>query len=157
MRFAAFAKSTAIVATLIMSAQTTAAPVRYGTYYDELQVRTNCSGIIVCQVNFSQLPADALFMLSKVNCSINSTQPLAMATISASATSGGATIGRGVSFNLGPAVFAANLYFYSIEADARFLIGQGRYPLIQAYTSTFVNANFQMNCGIVGDLVAPIQ
>jgi hypothetical protein len=80
-----------------------------------------------------------------------------MATVSASATSGGSSIGRGVSFNLGPALFAANLYFYSVETDARFLIGQGRFPYIQVLTSTFVNANYQMNCGIVGDLVTPIQ
>lgn len=157
MRFASFAKSTAIATTLIISAQATAAPVRYGTYYDELQVHANCSANIVCQVNFSQLPSDRLLMLSKVNCSINSSQPLAMATVSASATPGGASIGRGVSFNLGPALFAANLYFYSIETDARFLMGQGRFPYIQVYTSTFVNANFQTNCGIVGDLVTPIQ
>ncbi|HEV2159580.1 hypothetical protein [Bradyrhizobium sp.] len=147
MRFAPFAKFTAIATTLIISTQANAAPVRYGTYYDDLQVGTSCSGNYTCQVNFSQLPSDRLLMLSKVNCSINSSQPLATAMVSASTGSGGWSLGRGVSFSLGPALFAANLYFYSFETDARFLIGQGRYPYIQASTSSFVNANFQMSCG----------
>ncbi|MGW1422479.1 hypothetical protein ACWAT4_20460 [Bradyrhizobium manausense] len=158
MRFAPFANFTAIASTLIICSQAMAAdPVRYGTSYDQLQLGTTCSGNISCQVNFSQLPSDRLFMLSKVNCSVNSTQPLATALVSASTASGGWPIGRGVNFNPGPALFAANLYFYSIEADARFLIGQGRFPYIQVMTSSFVNANIQMNCGIVGDLVTPIQ
>ena len=156
MRFASLAKSTAI-ATLIIGTQANAAPVIYGSYYDDLFRGTTCGGNYFCQVAFSQLPSDRLFMLSKVNCSINSTQPLATATVSASATSGGSSIGRGVSFNLGPALFAANLYFYSFETDTRFLIGQGRFPFVQVSTSSFVNANFQMICGIVGDLVTPIQ
>jgi hypothetical protein len=47
-------------------------------------------------------------------------------------------------------------YWYSFETDARLLMGQARFPFILANTAVSAGA-INMQCGIVGDLVTPIQ
>ena len=47
------------------------------------------------------------------------------------------------------------LYFVSIEANAHFLVGQGRFPFVTLTTQA--PANITSFCTIVGDLVTPIS
>jgi hypothetical protein len=156
-----FARSVqlAIVAlALITGGQAKAAAIIYGTYYDDQLVGpTFCNNGTTCRVNFSQLPSDRLLQLSKINCLIQSSQPLTAVLVGVSATSGGPSIGRGLWVNPGPGVQGGGTAFwYSFETDARLLIGQARFPFALANTAVSAGS-ITMQCGIVGDLVTPIQ
>lgn len=154
--FARLLQVAALAVSVAVGVQAEAAPVAYGTYYDDQSVSASgCSGVTLCRTNFSQLSSDKLFNLTKVNCQVQSNQPLIFGFVSAAATSGGGSVGRSVNFSLGAATVAASNYFYSFESDANFLIGQGRFPYIEVVPVT--TANIILNCGIRGDLVPPIQ
>jgi hypothetical protein len=140
---------------LAVGSQAKAAPLAYGTYYDEELVVESCTTLSTCRSYFSQLPSDNLFLLKKINCFITTTQPLVLVSVSISQTSGGDPFGRGVNVSFGPGVLVSGTYYYSFQTDAQILIGQGRYPYIQANMA--VAGNITMSCGIVGDLVTPIQ
>ena len=73
--FSRLAQIAGLALGLTIGNQTNAAPLAYGTYYDETQV-VSCAGSNNCRVNFSQLPADKLLMVQKINCSIQTTQPI---------------------------------------------------------------------------------
>jgi hypothetical protein len=134
-----------------------AAPLSYGTYYDEQILGVVCSNTPDCEVYFSQLPSNNLLMLEKVNCYIQTTQPLIQVYVTISQTPTGSAFGRGVFVNPGPAVvIGGTLYAYTFQTDARILIGQGRYPFIFAETQSASSVS-NMDCGIEGTLVTPIQ
>jgi hypothetical protein len=143
------------VVALAIGSPTKAAPTTYGTYYDEEEVVANCTDSS-CHSNFSQLPSDHLLSLKKINCLIYSSQPVVQVSVSISQTPGGPQFGRAVFVNPGPGVVSDNLYWYTFQTDAQILIGQGRYPFIEALTAT-TSSPFVMNCGILGDLVTPIK
>jgi hypothetical protein len=72
--FAHLAQLVLVTFTLVTAIPAHAAPLAYGTYYDENN-GTMCSGIGSCQVNFSQLPADKLLMVGKVSCTVSGKTP----------------------------------------------------------------------------------
>jgi hypothetical protein len=74
--FARLAMFAVVVMAFAIGSQARAAPLSYGTYYDEELVVENCTNASICRSNFSQLPSDNLFLLKKVNCVIISSQPL---------------------------------------------------------------------------------
>jgi hypothetical protein len=155
--FARLAKFAVLALALAVGGQAKAAPLTYGTYYDEELVQALCNGAAACRVNFSQLPSNNLFLLKKINCQISTTQPLVFVYVSISQTSGGPDFGRGIYVSPGPAVVTSGptAYNYSFQTDAQILIGQGRYPYISAGNQAGSSAS--MICGILGDLVTPIQ
>jgi Icc-related predicted phosphoesterase len=112
--------------------------------------------LVFLPVQFSQLPSDNLFLLKKVNCVIATSQPLVSVFVSIAQTAGGVSFGRGIFVNPGPAVLVSGTYNYSFQTDAQILIGQGRYPFIEA-AAQVSSSSIAMVCGIVGDIVTPIQ
>jgi hypothetical protein len=153
--FARLTKFAVVALALGVGSQAKAAPLSYGTYYDEEQVVGLCSSGTSCRVNFSQLPSANLVLLKKVNCAMVTSQPITFVIVNISQTLVGGSFGRGTAANLGPAVVTSGPnYNYSFQTDAQILIGQGRYPFIQA--STQVSSSFDMTCGILGELVTPI-
>jgi hypothetical protein len=154
--FARLAIFAVVALALAAGSQATAAPLSYGTYYDEEFVGDTCINSQSCRANFSPLPPDNLVLLKKINCQITSAQPVIFVLVSISQISGGASFGRGVYVNPGPAVVAnTGTNYYSFQTDAQILIGQGRYPFILIETG--VSGTISMGCGILGDLVTPIQ
>jgi hypothetical protein len=154
--FARVTKFAVVALALAAGGQAKAAPLSYGTYYDEELETVLCNNTNTCRVNFSQLPSDNLFLLKKVNCSITTSQPLNIVFVSISQTSGGPNFGRGIFVNPGPTNLVSGTYIYSFQTDAQILIGQGRYPYILAQSGA-VSSSINMSCGILGDLVTPIQ
>jgi hypothetical protein len=75
--------------------------------------------------------------------------------VSISQTSGGEPFGRGITVSSGPAAVAGGYYYYSFQTDAQILVGEGRYPYIVAETKD--DSTITMTCGILGDLVTPLQ
>jgi hypothetical protein len=154
--FARLTKFAVVALALAAGGQAKASPLSYGTYYDEEFVAQEGCGDISCRVNFSQLPSNNLFLLKKINCIIVTSQPITYLAATISETSGGPEFGRGIYVSPGPAVVTSGpLYNYSFQTDAQILIGQGRFPYIQAGTQG--TSTFQMSCGILGDLVTPIS
>jgi hypothetical protein len=155
--FARLALFAVVVLALAAGGQAKAAPLAYGTYYDEENVNAACAVAVSCRINFTQLPSDNLFLLKKINCLVTSSQPLLLVQVSISQTSGGASFGRGIYVNPGAAVVTSGPTEnnYSFQTDAQILIGQGRYPFIEAQSAA--GGGFNMTCGILGDLVTPIQ
>jgi hypothetical protein len=147
----------AVVALALAVGGARATPLSYGTYYDEEELVAVCNSGIACIVPFSAVPSDQLLLLKKVNCQINSNQPLIAVAVSISQTHGGTSFGRGIRVNPGIAVVTTGgtQYFYSFQTDAQILIGQGRFPFIEADTGS--SSAMIMTCGILGDLVTPIQ
>jgi hypothetical protein len=154
--FARLAMLTVVALALAVGSQAKATPLTYGTYYDEEFVGGSCPNSQSCRANFSPLPSDNLLLLKKINCEITSSQPIVFVIVTISQTSGGQDFGRGIYVNPGPAVVASSgTNFYSFQTDAQILIGQGRYPFI--FVQTGVSSSISMLCGILGDLVTPIQ
>ncbi|HEV2159480.1 hypothetical protein [Bradyrhizobium sp.] len=133
-----------------------AAPLSYGGYYDETAGSLNCAGGNTCRVNFSQTPADKLVGIRKLNCAIGSTTPVTQGFLFAATTNGGPPLPRQLPLPI-PSVASAigGNYYVNFEADAHWLIGQGRFPFVQI--QTFGSSTVQMNCTVTGDLVDPIQ
>lgn len=153
MQFVDVAKAGLAAVTIAITTQAGAVPISYGTYYEDLFVNGVACSSGFCRVNFSQLPSNNLFMLSKINCNVVSVSPLTEAYVSVSQTSNGYTIGRIVWFNAGSGTFVGSSYNYSFEADARMLIGQGRFPFAVLFAGGA--GSISARCGIVGDLVPP--
>jgi hypothetical protein len=154
--FARLAMFAVVALALAFGNQAKAAPLSYGTYYDEQILGAACSNTTDCLVYFSQLPSNQLLMLEKVNCYIQTKQPIVQVYVTISQTSGGNAFGRGVFVNPGPAVAVDGFYKYTFQTDARLLIGQGRYPFIFTETETASSVS-NLDCGIEGTLVTPIQ
>jgi hypothetical protein len=146
----------AIVA-LAMSAgdHVNAAPVTYGTYYDET-VSTNCPASSSCRVNFSQLPADKLLMVNQISCQIGSNSvALAAVGLFISATSGGIPLQRNYNLSYLASSLIGGSYFTNVQQNIHYLVGQGRFPSI--FASYTAPTNTSASCTLVGDLVTPIQ
>jgi hypothetical protein len=151
-RFTQFA-----VAALILTggAQSHAAPLVYGTYYEEYQ-SIICSTFTSCTLFFSQTPSDRLLMLSKIDCHVQSSTPITSNFLRISANSGGQPLPtRFLPLPLTPPIFTNNAYFMDFYRDTHFLIGQGRFPYI--VVSVVSTGSQILDCTIVGDLVTPIQ
>lgn len=133
-----------------------AAPLSYGDYYDESASSVNCSGNNTCRVNFSQTPADKLVMIRKLNCGIGSSTPVSQGFLLIATTNGGSFVSRNMPLPI-PSVTSTigGNYYVNFDAEIHWLIGQGRFPVVQI--QTYGPSSVQMNCTLTGDLVDPIQ
>ena len=150
-RFALFASA---ALALVLGGNAHGAALVYGTYYDESNFAT-CSNTTICRANFSQTPADKLLMVTKVACQITSTAPAATGMLHISTGFGGGALSRYLPLAFQTPQLIGSLYFVSIEANAHFLVGQGRFPFVTLTTQA--PANITSFCTIVGDLVTPIS
>ncbi|MGY8705409.1 hypothetical protein RAD16_06645 [Bradyrhizobium sp. 18BD] len=157
MRFARLAASAALAVSLVTTTPSIAAPVTVGTYYDETATAV-CGPAFTCSVWFSQTPSDMLLLVQKVHCGVVG-QPniIQIARLMIAATKGGTSLQRVlplplVSLTGGTAVSGS--FYQSIDTDAQWLIGQGRFPFVQVYASAS-NASISTECTISGQLVAP--
>jgi hypothetical protein len=138
---------------LTIGSQANAAPLAYGTYYDE-KVNIDCSGSPACRVHFEQLPADKLLMVQKIHCTVISFQPMIQGFLLISATLGGANLQRWIPLSLPPAQLISGSYYTNFREDTQFLIGSGRFPFIHLFAAT--TNSFDGSCTIIGELVNPI-
>jgi hypothetical protein len=151
--FARFFQASIVALALTISNQANAAPLAYGTYYDETV--QGCVNGTSCRVNFSQLPADKLLMVGKINCQIVSGQPIESASFLISATSGGGPLQRQAPIAVTPSQLIGGSYFTNFREDTHFLVGQGRFPYVSVNASA--STGYFSTCTLVGDLVTPIQ
>jgi hypothetical protein len=151
--FARLVQFAAVTLALVIGGPVHAAPLTYGTYYDEtVAINCNSNG---CRLNFSQLPADKLLMVQKINCAIQSTQPVAQTIFQVSATLGGSGLSRNLPIALPASQLVGATYWTNFREDAHFLIGNGRFPYLQLFAQAV--ANWTVNCTLIGELVTPIQ
>jgi hypothetical protein len=154
--FSRLIQVTLVAQGLAISNHVKAAPLAYGTYYDETIENINCSSASTCRVNFSQLPADRLLMVNKINCTILSSQPLTNVFFRISATLDGSPVSsRFLPIALPPSQLISGGYFTNFREDAHYLVGNGRFPYVLAQTAFVTTTNFTMACTMIGDLVAP--
>jgi hypothetical protein len=153
--FARFAQIAVVALALATGNQANAAPLAYGTYYDET-INQNCSPSSLCRVNFSQLPADKLLMVQKINCVVVSVLPIVQAVFQISATSGGTNLQRQLPLAVPPSQLIGSIYYTSFREDTHFLVGNGRFPFI-AMTASNTTTSWGVTCTLIGDLVTPIS
>ena len=152
MHFSRFAKFAAVLASLALGIQAHAAPVRFGTYYDETAPIVTCSGPVHCEVFFSQLPSDKLLLVRKVTCQITSQSRVVQAFLYvAGGNNGSGTIARHTQLAVPSDPIASGIFYISIDAEPRWLIGQGRFPYVSV--SAVAGGSIVMDCTLVGDLV----
>jgi hypothetical protein len=154
--FARFAQFALVALVFTISNHANAAPLTYGTYYDETLPNVQCPNTQVCRVNFSQLPADKLLRVQRINCAIASSQPVGQAFLEISATSGGGLLSRQLPIAVLPSQLISSTYWTNFREDTHFLIGQGRFPFLQIVTPA-TSTNTVVQCTIIGELVTPIQ
>jgi len=130
------------------------APLTYGTYYEDKGVPTQCTNSLTCRLNFSQLPSDKLLMVEKVNCYIQSVSPITFLNLSISATLGGSPLGRYLQLAVPAPQIIASSNNTTLQADIRFLVGNGRFPYL--LVQTVPAGNSYMDCTITGVLVTPL-
>jgi hypothetical protein len=130
--FSRLSQITLLALGLTISNHANAAPLTYGTYYDE-SASAVCVNATSCRLNFSQLPSDKLLMVQKINCTTVSSQPIAYAFFQISATSGGSALSRNLPIALPLAQLISGSYSTSWETNTHFLVGTGRFPYISLF------------------------
>ena len=156
--FSRLVQATLLALGLTICNHSNAAPLTYGTYYDET-VGANCGSTSVanCRLNFSQLPADKLLVVQKIHCSFASSAPMVQVVLHISATLGGSTLSRYVTLALPtPQVLIGNNYWMNLREDTHWLIGQGRFPSINAGMASSGTIPL-MNCTLIGELVTRLH
>jgi hypothetical protein len=156
MRFARFVQFAAATLTLLAGTPAKAVPLTYGTYYDETVPNVQCPNTSLCRLNFSQLPADKLLVVQRINCAIASSQPVGQAFLEVSATFGGGLLPRYLPILVPPSQLIGSTYWTNFREETHFLIGQGRFPFLQVVTP-ITSTNTVVQCTIIGELVTPIQ
>ncbi|MBR0721182.1 hypothetical protein JQ612_18585 [Bradyrhizobium manausense] len=138
---------------LVTGGNSSAAPVRYGNYYDET-ADVFCSTVTTCRLNFSQTPTDKLVMLRKLNCNISTTSTLFQALLHIATTNGGLGIARSLPLPVPGPIAVGTATTTNFESDIHWLIGQGRFPYVDFDIAA--QANIIVNCTMTGDLIDPI-
>jgi hypothetical protein len=153
---ARFAQCLTLVTALAAAMPVDAASAIYGNYYDETPGLQHCDGAAMCNCRFSQLPPNKLIIIKKVHFRFETSTPVVRAYLSASATQGGPTLGRYVPLAIPNTVTAQNgVYFVTIDADAQWLFGQGRFPYVEV-DATNTSSTFIVDCAIRGELIDPL-
>ena len=150
--FARFAQIAIASVSLVVGGQTHATPLSYGSYYDET-VQAMCANGS-CRVEFSQLPANKLLMVSKINCAGFTFEPLIAANLQVSASAGGSPLSRYFYLAVPPAQLINGTYRSNFREDTHYLIGQGRFPYVTLFSTGGAGT---FTCTLIGDLVTPIQ
>ncbi|MBR0690008.1 hypothetical protein JQ594_29150 [Bradyrhizobium manausense] len=155
MRLSRLAASALTIASLPFAQPIIAAPVTVGTYYDETATGS-CGVGTSCSITFTQLPSNMLLKVEKVHCWANGqSSPILSASLVIAASQGGPTIQRFLPLPLlmlgGGAISGS--YYETIDTETGWLIGQGRFPIIQF---GFLSGNYVVGqCTIIGQLVPP--
>ncbi len=156
--FDRFVQFAVVILALVIGTQAHAAPLRYGTYYDET-IGGGCSSPAVsCAAWFSGLPSDKLVMVQRIQCNFVGNLPLVKARFGVSATSGGVNLAREIALPLSIANTTANSnsYFAATDTQTGWLMGQGRFPFVEVFTNQ-PNGLANFSCTLIGTLVDPIQ
>ncbi len=152
--FSRFTQFALVALALVFGSPAGAAPLTYGTYYDET-VSTSCIATS-CRLFFSQTPADKLLMVNKINCNIVSQLQPTDLILQISSTLGGNPLTRHLRMSFSAPQFVAGFYVVNMREDTHYLVGQGRFPSV-LLGSNNTSSNFSMDCTIIGDLVTPIS
>lgn len=139
--------------TVVTGGSSSAAPLTYGSYYDET-MQLYCNTGTVCRINFGQTPADKLLMIRKINCQLQTSVRVTQGNLFIATTNGGQEIQRSLPLPI-PSPVAGSTYVTNFESDAHWLVGQGRFPYLYFYANGLTDWNTW--CTITGDLVTPIQ
>lgn len=153
-----FAKATTIAAALVSASQIHAAPLSYGTYYDETVPLSEClSGAgTSCQINFSQTPTNKLVLVTTVSCHMTSSKQPYEAILTISPTYGGGSLGRAQYFDFNPPLASAiGFYAGSFTKSTQLLVGPGRYPFV-SFSFNGNQSNGSASCTLVGQLIDPL-
>lgn len=139
---------------MVLGTQANAAPTMYGKYYDET-ANVSCANSS-CRVQFSQTPPDKLIEITNVACTGNTTVQLIGLTLTVAATPGGNPLQRQVPLYLPPPYMYNSInIIFSTNHPVRYLVGQGRYPVINWSAFDSYSAAYG-SCHIVGNVVDPI-
>lgn len=154
MRFAYFVRI-AILTGLLITSAATAAPVTFGSYYDENVTPPAICSASLCTVFFSQLPSDRLLLVTNVACAFVTPYPVTQIVLGINAGPTSGTQSRELPLQLPQPVVYAGYNYMQFNQPVHFLIGQTRYPFIQAQTGGG-GGNWGMKCSISGELVTQI-
>src|SRR5882757_6277596 len=103
MHFANLLRFAVLAGALVIASHVEAAPVAYGSYYDETSQVVDCPtpGIAgLCRVNFSQTPSNKLVIITHVSCYFVAGVIPYNISLEISATSGGGSLGRSINLNI---------------------------------------------------------
>jgi hypothetical protein len=160
MHFARLAQIATVLATFVIGSHANAAPVVYGTYYDESVPLGQCPGMTNnCAAFFSQLPSNQLTKVRRIHCFVRTTQRIVQATLEVSAAPNGANVlSRFVPIPL-PASSVTptsdGVYHTSLDLDTEWLVGQSRFPFVGVGLAA-VGGVTLFQCTLIGDLIDPI-
>ena len=133
----------------------TAAAVKYGTYYDETKTSPGICNTSLCTIYFSETPGDKLLLVTHVACTFTTPFPVTNLILGVNTAPTSGAIQREYPLQLPQPVVYSNYYYMQISHPVNFLIGQGRYPFVQAQTGGG-GGNWGIECTISGSLVTPI-
>jgi hypothetical protein len=138
---------------LVPGAHANAAPLTYGTYYEDFAPQASCTGTI-CHVNFSQTPADKLLMVNRITCSSTSDgQPGTYALQISASLNGPQLATRSYDLAATPRQpTAGGAWITQLNETVHFLVGQGRFPYVRVDVSSIKS----FTCTLIGDLVTPL-
>ena len=154
--FARLTQFAVIALVLGIAGQAKAAPLTYGTYYDE-SVFVSCNSAFFCRVSFSQTPANKLLMVKKISCSSSSSTQLSQGFLQIGTIFGGNPVPRYVPLALPAPAFINGAYYTNFREDTHFLIGRGRFPYVEVQNGLGTPTNYSINCTLIGDLMAPSE
>ncbi|MGY8705400.1 hypothetical protein RAD16_06600 [Bradyrhizobium sp. 18BD] len=142
--------------TLVPAVSSSAAPLTYGTYYDETVSSGMCFSTTSCNVYFSETPADKLLMIRKINCVFGGSIPAQQALLYIATQFHGAPIQRFLPLPMPPAQVSGGINTTSVESQVDWLVGQSRFPFVVVSTITSAS-NMNASCTLRGELIDPVQ
>jgi hypothetical protein len=123
------------------------APVVFGSHYEDF-AQESCTGS--CHAFFDAIPAGKVLIVTNVACSMISGAPIIGMDISVMSSTNANSVMRSAALAPGLPVLQSDLYYSSLNQQANFAIGGGRYPRVQF--GTFSSAFSSLTCQISGVL-----
>ena len=127
-----------------------AAPIIAGSYYEDT-ITGGCGNTTGCTSWWSQLPANQLLNVKRVNCRLGgmSQTPITYKFFVASSP-GGQSIGRNFFFRVGEVVSSGGSIYGAVNDELNVLVGAGRVPAMEIDFA--VASNVTINCTLIGEL-----
>lgn len=155
MYFARFPLLAVVAASLVIGSGARAVPVTYGTYFDETASPPGICSASLCTVFFSQVPTNKLLLVTHVACYFITPFPVTNLILGVNTFPTSGPLQRQYPLQLPQPVLHAGTYYTQISHPVNFLVGQGRYPFVQAQTGGG-GGNWGIQCTYSGTLVNPI-